>query len=80
MHALVEKENKRYKPVRQNHELTGIEPAKRLFKVVVNNHSQQEKEMVVKIDGDTDKTMASRQFGLPPQPTRYLKCTEYDWF
>jgi len=80
MHAIVEKWKKHYKHDRDNDELTSIEPAQRPFKVVVNNYRQQEKERVDKIDGDTDKTMAPHQFGLPPQPTRYLKYPEYDWF
>lgn len=80
MHAIVENGNKHYKREPENHELTRVEPTKLPFKVVVNNYRQQEKGMADKIDGDTDKTMAPRQFGLPSQPTRYLKYPEYDWF
>ena len=80
MRAIVEKRIIDYKPDRKNRELTRIEPSKPDFKVVVNNYRQQEKEMVDKIDGDTDKTMAARQIGLPSQPTAYLKYPEYDWF
>lgn len=80
MHASVEKQKKHYKHGGDNDELTSVEPAQRPFKVVVNNYRQQEKERVDKIDVDTDKTMALRRVGLPPQPTRYLKYPEYDWF
>jgi len=79
MHAIVEKGDKKYKRDKKIHELTLIELFKPGFKVVVNNYRQQEKEMPDIIDGDTDKTMATRQFGLPSQPTRYLKYPEYDW-
>ena len=77
MRAIVEKKIIDYKLNRENRELTRIEP-KLDFKIVVNNYRQQ--EMPDKIDGDTNKTMASRQVGLPSQPTRYLKYPEYDWF
>jgi hypothetical protein len=79
MHAIVEKGNKHYQRDRKNHESRGIEPSKLPFKVVVNNYRQQEKELPDKIDVDTDKTMSSRQVGLPSQPTSYLKYPEYDW-
>jgi len=76
MRAIVEKKIIDYKLNREKRELTRIVP-KLDFKIVVNNYRQQ--EMPDKIDGGTDKTMASRQIGLPSQPTRYLKYPEYDW-
>ena len=68
MHAIVEKGNKNYKRDKKDQELTLIELYKPVFKVVVNNYSRQKRE-----------TMVARQFGLPSQPTRYLKYPEYDW-
>lgn len=50
MRAIVEKRIIDYKLNRENRELTGIEPAKLPFKVVVNNYRQQEKEITDKID------------------------------
>jgi hypothetical protein len=69
MHAIVEKGNKNYKRDKKAQESAFIELYKPEFKVVVNNHRRQEKEMV-----------ASNHVGLPSQPTRYLKYPEYDWF
>jgi len=80
MRAIVEKRIIEYKRNREKRELKSIEPVKFPFKVVVNNYRQQEKEIIAKIDDDTDETMASRQVGLPSQPTRYLKYPDYDWF
>lgn len=80
MRGVVEKGNKHYIRVRKNRELTRIEPPKLLFKVVVNNYSQQEKEIVDKNEVVNDETLGSRQIGLPSQPTGYLKYPEYDWF
>ena len=78
MRAVVEKGNKNISE-RKNRELTRMEPPKHLFKVVVNNYGRQGKEMA-EIEEDNDETTDSPQVGLPPQPTKYLKYPEYDWF
>jgi len=69
MHAIVEKGNKNYKGDKKDQEITLIELYEPEFKVVVNNHRRRK-----------NKTMAARQFGLPSQPTSYLKYPEYDCF
>lgn len=44
-----------------------------LFIVSVNNNPQQKK--------DPDNTPEQDpEMGLPPQPKKYLKCPDYDWF
>lgn len=79
MHAIEEKEDIYYKNTRENQELTLVEPSAVLFKVVVNNYKQKDDKI---LDGDDDigATVKVRQHGLPPQPARYLKYPEYDWF
>jgi len=54
-----------------------VEPPRSLFKVVVNNYRQQEKNFN---KNEIDEPMMDPQQGLPPQPTGYLKFPEYDWF
>ena len=72
MHAIEEKK-------KFSKELTTIQPSALMFKVVVNNYRQQKKERLEIVDED-DSTAKAKQFGLPPQPKRYLKYPEYDWF
>jgi hypothetical protein len=80
MHAIEEKENLHYDPDKDNHELTPVKPSASLFKVVVNNYKQQEEEIAEEPDKNIDATMIFRQYGLPPQPTSYLKYPKFDWF
>ena len=54
-----------------------VEPPRSLFKVVVNNYRQQEKNFN---KNEIDEPMLEPPQGLPPQPTGYLKFPEYDWF
>lgn len=61
-------------------ELTTVAPSARLFKVVVNNYKQQKEERLEEIVSSDDLIKADESIGLPPQPARYLKYPEYDWF
>ena len=73
MHAIEEKDD-------IYHDLTPVESSARRFKVVVNNYRQIENERSEKSDSDiVDTTTISRSYGLPPQPTKYIKYPEYDW-
>ena len=75
MRVLEEREKKHLNSVRRNAELLIAGPPRSLFKVVVNNYRQQDKQ-----DEEIVETMMSDQQGLPPQPAGYLKFPEYDWF
>jgi hypothetical protein len=72
MHAIEETEN-------IYNDLTPVEPPALLFKVVVNNYRQQQKDHSEERD-DIDTPMISPEYGLPPQPVRYIKYPKYDWF
>lgn len=73
MHAIEEKK-------RFSKELITIQPPPHLFKVVVNNYKQQKEEQLEKVVVDDDSTTTAEPIGLPPQPAKYLKYPEYDWF
>jgi len=60
--------------------LTKVAPPALLFKVVVNNYKLQKEEELEKIVNDNDPLITAEPIGLPPQPARYLKYPEYDWF
>ena len=60
-------------------ELAPVEPPALLFKVVVNNYRQQEKDLSEE-RVDVDTATVSPEYGLPPQPARYIKYPKYDWF
>jgi len=75
MRVLEEREKKHLSSGRKNTELLLVGPPRSLFKVVVNNFSQQDKQ-----DEEVVETMMSDQQGLPQQPAGYLKFPEYDWF
>ena len=80
MRVIEEKENIYFKRKRRRQELTPAESRDHLFKIVVNNYKQQEDEISAEIEEDIDATMISAQYGLPPQPSKYLKYPEYDWY
>jgi hypothetical protein len=75
MRVFEEREKKQLSSVRKNTKLLIVEPPRSLFKVVVNNYMQQDKQ-----DEEMVETTMSDQQGLPPQPAGYLKFPEYDWF
>ena len=79
MSVLEEREKKHFISARKNTELLVVEPPRSLFKVIVNNYRQKEKSMQ-KEEEEIVETMMSKDQGLPPQPTGYLKFPEYDWF
>jgi hypothetical protein len=79
MHVIEEKEYVFYKHKKRNRELTPVELSTIPFKVVVNNYRQQE-DLLEKSGEDTSTIIITRQYGLPPQPVRYLKYPDYDWF
>ena len=79
MRAIVEKRIIDYKRNKEALELPSSEPSKPHFKVVVNNYGELKEEIEEEIAVDTDATLASRQVGLPSQPTSYLKYPKYDW-
>ena len=80
MHAIEEKENIYRTRKKGNRELTAAEPSASLFKVVVNNYRQEKEKLLEEPDLDSDATMISPEYGLPPQPVRYIKYPKYDWF
>ena len=80
MHAIEEKENIYHTRKKRNRELTPAEPSASLFKVVVNNYRQEKEKLSEGPDEDIDSTMISPEYGLPPQPARYIKFPKYDWF
>ncbi len=80
MRVIEEKENIYFKRKRRHQELAPVESPELLFKVVVNNYKQQAEETSTKTEKDIDATMNSAPYGLPPQPAKYLKYPEYDWF
>ena len=75
MRVLEEREKKHFNSERKNTKLLIVEPPRSLFKVVVNNYRQQDKQAEEIVE-----TMMSDQQGLLPQPVGYLKFPEYDWF
>ena len=80
MHAIEEKENIYRRRKKGNRELTPAEPSASLFKVVVNNYRQEKEKLREEPDEDNDATTISTEYGLPPQPVRYIKYPKYDWF
>ena len=74
MRVFEEREKKHLSSVRKNTKLLVIEPPRSLFKVVVNNYRQQDKQ-----DHEIVETMINQK-GLPPQPIGYIKFPKYDWF
>ena len=80
MHAIEEKENIYHTRKKRNRELTPAEPSARLFKVVVNNYRQEKEKLLEEPAEDRDATITSPEYGLPPQPVRYIKYPKYDWF
>ena len=79
MRVREEREIKQHNSARKNTELLAIEPPRSLFKVVVNNYRQKEKNLD-KQEEEFVETLMSDQQGLPTQPTGYLKFPNYDWF
>jgi hypothetical protein len=80
MHAIEEKGTTYHKRNKGNRELTPAEPPASLFKVVVNNYRQEKEKLLEEPDEDSDATIIAPEYGLPPQPVRYIKYPKYDWF
>jgi hypothetical protein len=80
MHAIEEKGNTYHTRKKGNRALTPAEPPASLFKVVVNNYRQEKEKLLEQPGVDSDATMISPAYGLPPQPVRYIKFPKYDWF
>ena len=75
--------NKTVKPaikrLRINNEVLVVEPSN-LFRVVVNNFRQKERDNRDVIENEADEAVVDEQQGLPPQPAGYMKFPTYDWF
>ena len=80
MHAIEEKGNSYRTRKKGKRELTAAEPSASLFKVVVNNYRQEKEKLLEEPVEDRDATITSPEYGLPPQPVRYIKYPKYDWF
>ena len=65
--------------IKNNVELSVVEPTKLLFKVVVNTYKEIQAAFDIQRNEINEKVVKI-QHGLPPQPKEYLKFPTYDWF